>query len=217
MASSDDGVVASRGDGVPLRGLLVDWGGVMTSNMFETFTGFCTREGLSPDVVAKQFRNDPASRELLVGLETGALPEDQFEVAFAEILGVPAPGLIDRMFADGRLDEPMQRAVRKARGHGIRTGLLSNSWGTRRYDRALLAELFDAVVISGEVGMRKPTPEIYTLAAERIGLEPAQCVFVDDLRFNLDPAAELGMTTILHRDSEQTIAELERGFSVNLR
>jgi putative hydrolase of the HAD superfamily len=199
------------------HGLLVDWGGVMTSNMFETFGGFCRREGLSADKVAKQFRSDPASRELLVGLETGALPEEEFEVGFAEILGVRAPGLIDRMFADGKMDEPMQRAVRNARGAGVKTGLLSNSWGTRRYDRALLAELFDGIVISGEVGMRKPTPEIYALAARNVGLEPDQCVFVDDLRFNLDPAAELGMTTILHRDSEQTIAELERVFSVDLR
>ncbi len=208
MASSD-------GDAAP-RGLLIDWGGVMTSNMFETFGGFCQREGLSQDEVARQFRSDPASRELLVGLETGALPELEFEAAFAEILGVQARGLIDRMFADARLDEPMQRAIRNARHAGIKTGLLSNSWGTRRYDRALLAELFDGIVISGEVGMRKPTPEIYTLSAQTVGLEPAQCVFVDDLRFNLDPAAALGMTTILHRASEQTIAELERLFSVDL-
>jgi putative hydrolase of the HAD superfamily len=209
--------MASSSDDAALRGLLIDWGGVMTSNMFETFSGFCTREGLSPDVVAKQFRSDPASRELLVGLETGVLPEEQFEVEFAAILGVPASELIDRMFADGRLDEPMIDAVRNARRAGIKTCLLSNSWGTRRYDRALLAELFDGIVISGEVGIRKPTPEIYELAAERIGLEPRQCVFVDDLRFNLDPAAALGMTTILHRDSEQTIAELERLFGVDLQ
>lgn len=209
--------MASSGDGDGPRGLLVDWGGVMTSNMFETFGGFCRREGLSADKVAKQFRSDPASRELLVGLETGALPEEEFELGFAEILGVPAPGLIDRMFADGKMDEPMQRAVRNARGAGVKTGLLSNSWGTRRYDRALLAELFDGIVISGEVGMRKPTPEIYALAARKVDVEPEQCVFVDDLRFNLDPAAELGITTILHRDSEETIAELERLFSVDLR
>ncbi len=209
--------MASSGDGAQPQGLLVDWGGVMTSNMFETFGGFCLREGLSQDVVAKQFRSDPASRELLVGLETGAMPEEEFEVAFAAILGVQAPGLIDRMFADARLDEPMQRAVRNARRAQIKTGLLSNSWGTRRYDRALLAELFDGIVISGEVGIRKPTPEIYTLSAQTLGLEPDQCVFVDDLRFNLDPAAALGMTTILHRESEQTIAELEQLFSVDLR
>ena len=104
-----------------------------------------------------------------------------------------------------------------ARAAGIATGLISNSWGTRRYDRALLAELFDGVVISGEVGMRKPTPDIYLLGAERIGLEPAQCVFVDDLPFNLEPAAELGMATVHHRGYELTIGELERLLALELR
>ena len=69
------------------------------------------------------------------------------------------------MFAGGGPDAAMQQAVRSARSAGIRTGLVSNSWGTSRYDRALLGELFDGVVISGEVGMRKPAPEIYERGA----------------------------------------------------
>ena len=95
--------------------------------------------------------------------------------------------------------------------------MISNSWGTRRYDRGLLAELFDGIVISGEVGMRKPTPEIYELGAQRIGVEPRACVFVDDLPFNLAPASELGMATVHHTSSEQTITELERLLGVELR
>ncbi len=204
-------------DGSRYRGLLVDWGGVMTSNMFGTFASFCEGEGLEPDAIMHRFRGDPASRELLIELETGTLPEEQFELSFADILGVPAPGLIDRMFAAAQLDEPMIEAVRTARKAGVVTGLISNSWGTRRYDRALLAELFDGVVISGEVGIRKPTPEIYTLGAREIDVDPAQCVFVDDLRFNLPPAVELGMATVLHTESEQTIGELERLLKVQLR
>ena len=199
------------------RGLLVDWGGVMTTDVFESFRAFCEREGISPEAVGEKFRNDRASRELLIGLETGELAEAEFEPRFAAILGVAAPGLIDRLFSGGRLDEAMIGAVRRARAEGIRTGLISNSWGTRRYDRELLAELFDGVVISGEVGMRKPTPAIYELGAERTGLDPAACVFVDDLPFNLKPAAELGMATVRHRDAEQTIAELERLLTVDLR
>jgi epoxide hydrolase-like predicted phosphatase len=199
------------------EGLLLDWGGVMTSSMLGTFQSFCEREGLEPNAVVTRFRSDPTSRDLLVGLETGMLPEEEFEVSFAEILGVCAPGLIDRMFAGASLDEPMHAAVRAARGAGIITGLISNSWGTRRYDRTLLAELFDGVVISGEVGMRKPTPEIYTLGTQRIGVDPERCVFVDDLRFNLPPAADLGMATVLHKDTEQTIAELEQLLAVELR
>jgi epoxide hydrolase-like predicted phosphatase len=199
------------------RGLLVDWGGVMTTDVFASFRTFCAQEGLDPETVGQRFRSDRDSRELLIGLETGALPEHQFEVRFAEILGVEPTGLIERMFAGGRADEAMQSAVRHARAAGIRTGLISNSWGTSRYDRALLAELFDGVVISGEAGVRKPTPEIYELGARSIELDAGACVFVDDLRFNLTPAEELGMATVHHVDPQQTIDELQRLLAVGLR
>lgn len=201
----------------PLRGLLVDWGGVMTTNVFASFRAFCAEEGLDADEVGQRFRSDPVSRELLVGLETGALAEPEFERRFAEVLGVGHDGLIERLFAGGLPDEPMQTAVRRARAAGFRTGLISNSWGTSRYDRALLAELFDGVVISGEVGIRKPTAEIYTLGAEAIDLPPAACVFVDDLGFNLAPARDLGMTTVRHLDADTTIGELETLLGVSLR
>jgi epoxide hydrolase-like predicted phosphatase len=199
------------------RGLLVDWGGVMTTNVFESFRSFCDCEGLSVDVVTNLFRNDQASRELLIGLETGTLDEAEFERGFAAILGVQAQDLIVRLLGTGADDVRMQGAVAAARGAGIRTGLISNSWGTSRYDRALLEQLFDGVVISGEVGIRKPTPRIYELGAEAIELEPGECVFVDDLAFNLSPAAELGMATVHHREAGATIAELERLLAVGLR
>jgi putative hydrolase of the HAD superfamily len=198
------------------QGLLVDWGGVMTTNVFDSFRAFCAEEGLSADEVGQRFRSDPVSRELLVGLEEGTLPEPEFEQRFGEVLGVAPDGLIERMFAHGRPDEAMHRAVRAARRAGVRTGLISNSWGTSRYDRELLAELFDGVVISGEVGMRKPAPEIYRLGAEAIGLAPARCAFVDDLPFNLKPARELGMATVHHTDSAQTVAQLETLLGVAL-
>ena len=139
------------------RGLLVDWGGVMTTDVFASFRAFCEQEGLSPEAVGEMFRRDPASRELLIALETGAMAEAEFEERFGAILGVASPpGMIERLFAGGRSDEAMQEAVRRARAAGVRTGLISNSWGTSRYDRGLLAQLYDGVVISGEVGMRKP-------------------------------------------------------------
>jgi putative hydrolase of the HAD superfamily len=94
--------------------------------------------------------------------------------------------------------------------------VISNSWGTRRYDRDVLERLFDGVVLSGDVGIRKPSPEIYTMGAERIGLDPSVCVFVDDLPFNLPPAVELGMATVHHTSTPETIAELERLFGVEL-
>jgi epoxide hydrolase-like predicted phosphatase len=100
--------------------------------------------------------------------------------------------------------------VRALHDRGVRTAMVSNSWGTRRYPRDLLAELFDGIVISGDEGFRKPDPRMYALGAERIGVEPAQCVFVDDLAFNLDPARELGMAVVHHTGAATTLAELER-------
>ena len=199
------------------RGLLVDYGGVLTTDLFASFRSFCAAEGLEPETVGRRFREDPSCRELLIGLETGKLPEAEFEPEFAAILGVTAPGLIDRLFAGSAPDQAMVDAVLRARRSGVRTGLISNSWGTRRYDRSQLAELFDGVVISGEVGIRKPTLEIYSLGAERISLDPEACVFVDDLPFNLKPAAELGMATVHHVNPEQTIAELEELLGVDLQ
>jgi putative hydrolase of the HAD superfamily len=198
-------------------GLLVDWGGVMTTSVFDAFQTFCVAEGLSPETVSEHFRGHDESRELLIGLETGALPEDEFELRFAAILSVDPAGLIARMFAAAQADATMLGAVRHARAAGVRTGLISNSWGTQGYDRALLAELFDGVVISGEVGIRKPAREIYGLGARALELAPEQCVFVDDLAFNLAPAAKLGMATVHHIASDRTVAELERLLGVALR
>ncbi len=198
------------------RGLLVDWGGVLTTDVFDSFRAFCELEGLAPDAIASAFSNDVDCRNLLIAFETGELPEEEFEVQFAPFLGVAARGLIDRLFAGSAPEEEMIEAVRRARSAGIKTGLVSNSWGTRRYPRALLDELFDGAVISAEVGIRKPSPEIYALGAERIGLEPEACVFVDDLPFNLVPATALGMAAVHHRRAEETIAELERLLGVAL-
>lgn len=198
------------------RGLLIDWGGVLTTNLFASFRAFCADEGLDPERLANAFRRDTSARENLIALEEGRLTEDEFEPRLAAILEVEPEGLVDRMFAGSRAEPEMIDAVRSARAAGVRTGLVSNSWGTRRYPRDVLAELFDGVVISGEVGMRKPAPEIYSMGAERIGLEPRACVFVDDLEFNLEPARELGMSVVHHITPGETIAELERVLGVPL-
>ena len=199
-------------------GLLVDFGGVLTTNVFDSFAEFCRDEGLEPDTVRELFMRDPAARGLLGDLETGRVGDAEFEARFAPMLGVePAEGLISRLFARMRPEERMFDGVAAARRAGIRTGLVSNSWGEEGYDRTRFAELFDAVVISGEIGIRKPAPEIYSLAAERLGRPPERCVFVDDLAGNLKPAREIGMATVLHRDAETTLAELEEHLGVSLR
>src|SRR5919204_1346027 len=117
------------------RGLLVDFGGVLTTDVFLSFQAFCQAEGLSPNTVAQRFRADPGARDLLAELETGKIDEAEFEPRFAELLGVEEhDGLIDRLFAEMRPDEEMVAAVRAARRAGVRTGLISNSWGHGRYD-----------------------------------------------------------------------------------
>jgi HAD superfamily hydrolase (TIGR01509 family) len=111
----------------------------------------------------------------------------------------------------------MLDAVRRAGQAGICTGLISNSWGTGiDYDESLLDELFDGIVISGDVGMHKPEPAIFMLGAERIGVPCAECVFVDDLRENCQGAEEVGMTAVLHRGADTTVPELERLLGVAL-
>jgi epoxide hydrolase-like predicted phosphatase len=199
-------------------GLLIDFGGVMTSNVFESFAAFCRAEGLDPGTVRDRFMQDRAARDLLGELEEGRIANAEFEARFAPMLGVAEPeGLIARLFAGMRPDEPMFDAVVAARRAGVRTGLVSNSWGEEGYDRTRFDELFDVLVISGELGIRKPAPEIYALASERLGRPPERCVFVDDLAGNLKPARELGMATVLHRDAATTIAELEQHLDVSLR
>jgi epoxide hydrolase-like predicted phosphatase len=199
------------------NGLLVDFGGVLTTSPFDSFRAFCEAEGLDPETIGRRFREDRGARQLLIGLEEGTLPEPEFEARFAEVLGVEAADLIERLMGNSSPEPAMLDAVRHARAAGIRTGLISNSWGTSRYDRSQLAELFDGVVLSGEVGMRKPTREIYEMGARSIDLPPERCVFVDDLPFNLKPAQELGMATVHHTEVDETIGELERLLGVALR
>ena len=202
----------------PRSGLLIDWGGVMTSNLMASFSAFCAAEGLDPGALVGIFRANPEARELLFGFEEGRIEESEFEAGLGRLLGVAsAEGLIDRLFSGAMLEEAMVGAVRAARAAGIRTGLISNSWGTARYPHELLGELFDGVVLSGEVGIRKPAPRIYELGARAIGMAPARCVFVDDLPFNLPAAQSLGMATVHHTSAATTIAELERLLGIALR
>jgi putative hydrolase of the HAD superfamily len=201
---------------VARKGLLVDWGGVLTTDLFASFASFCEAEGLEAAKVRDLFRHDEAARGLLVEFECGHVDEPEFERRFAPMLGVEAERLVDRMFAGSAPDAKMVGAVKAARDAGVRTGMISNSWGVHRYPQALMDELFDAVVISGTVGIRKPAREIYVLGLEAIGLAPSDCVFVDDLGFNLKPAKELGMATVLHTDADETVAQLEELLGVAL-
>jgi epoxide hydrolase-like predicted phosphatase len=200
-----------------VKGLLIDFGGVLTTNVFDSFKAFCREEGLPEDSVKKLFREAGEGLALLRRLERGELSAEEFSQQFAPLLGVSPDNLVERLFGGIGPDEAMLAAVRRSRAAGVKTGLISNSWGDGlAYDPALLDELFDAVVISGDVGMHKPEPEIFRLGAERIGVAPEDCVFVDDLRENCAGAEAVGMKAILHRGPEGTLPQLEELLGVPL-
>ena len=185
--------------------------------MWEGFDEFCRSEGIEQGMVRKLFKQEPEALADLRLLETGEIEPAEFERRFGPRLGVAeTEGLIERMFAAVGPDEEVIAAVRSARDAGVRTGLISNSWGTSIYDPDALEGMFDEIVISGDVGLHKPQPEIYKLAAERLGAAPEECVFVDDLRENVRGAEEVGMTAVLHRDTAATLARLEELFGLTL-
>lgn len=109
----------------------------------------------------------------------------------------------------------MNGLVHRAKKMGFKTALLSNSWGNN-YPRDGWDEMFDQVVISGEVGMRKPDPEIFHYTLDLLKVDPKESVFVDDLVHNVKGATDLGMIGVLHVDYESTKKELEIIFDIKL-
>ena len=136
-------------DGQARSGLLIDWGGVLTTNLFASFHAYCLQAQIDPKKLLGRFRSDPQARDLLIALEKGELAEGDFERQFAALLDVEPAGLIDGLFAGVQPDAAMVAAVRDARSAGVRTALVSNSWGVHRYPHDMFSELFDGVVISG--------------------------------------------------------------------
>jgi epoxide hydrolase-like predicted phosphatase len=204
--------------------LVVDFGGVLTTPLQDSFLMFSEALGIELQdlvrVALKAYTGD--TDPLVVAFETGAISDEEFSKEFAARLSeetgvaVDAEKLVDRMFGGMRLEEGMLDAVEAAKRHGFKTGLLSNSWGLGSYPRERLAEIMDVIVISGEVGMRKPDPEIFRLTIEKLGLPPEGCVFVDDHPGHLKAAQEVGLKTVLHREPGQTIPELEALFGITL-
>ena len=199
------------------RALVVDFGGVLTTPLQEAMFRFAEGAGIELQHLARAALGGYMGSDdsLVFGFEKGQISQEEFAKAFAERLReesgieVDPETLIQRLFGGLELEESMFTAVERARAHGLKTGLLSNSWGTALYPRARLDPIFDVQVISGEVGLRKPDPAIFELTTSRLGVPSETCVFVDDHPGHLTAAAEAGMTTVLHREPARTIAELE--------
>lgn len=208
-----------------IKGVLIDWGGVLTTSLSEAIGAWLAADRIDVphyrDVMTRMVDGAyadgaAAARENLIhALERGEIETAAFERALAARLrtidGEPpvAEGILTRMFAAFHPVEPMYDMLRAARAAGLRTCLVSNSWGAE-YPREGWDEVFDGVVISGEVGMRKPEEGIFRHALDLIGLEAHQCVFIDDIEANINAARRLGIHGIHHTEPAATLAELER-------
>jgi putative hydrolase of the HAD superfamily len=212
-----------------IEALVVDYGGVLTSPLEATMQAWCDADQIEPEDLRAVMREwlgpsyaDEAAVNPAHALERGEIEVPDFERQLAARLrtrngrAVPAEGLLTRMFAGFREQRPMIEVVRRVRAAGLKTALLSNSWGLG-YDRAGWETLFDVVVISGEVRMRKPDAQIYLHCARELGVSPQRCVFVDDLTPNVAGAAAVGMVGVRHVSTEQTLEELEALLGMRLR
>ena len=213
---------------LPYAGLIVDWGGVLTTDINSSVRRWADRHAVDLTAYADIMRGwlgPEGELEAMVNpihaLERGEIEVPHFEEGLAGELSrrtgaaVAAEGLLTRMFDEFEHAHDMNALVRRARDIGIRTALLSNSWGDF-YPRDLWDGMFDVVVISGEVGMRKPDSEIFHLTLDHMELGPSDCVFVDDLPHNITAAADLGIVGVRHVSYDETLTELQALFGVDL-
>jgi putative hydrolase of the HAD superfamily len=204
------------------RAVITDWGGVLTTPILSTVRAWIEADGIDWDSYVAVMRSwvvqaygSGGETNPIHALERGECTSAYFEQLLAGQLhrvdgeAVVAEGLLRRMFAASLPVPAMYDAIRALRGAGLRTALLSNSWGCDEYPRADFPGLFDLVVLSGEVGMRKPEDAIFRHATRELGLNPAECVFIDDMKANVAAAAECGMTGVLHTETAATVAALQ--------
>ncbi|HEX5018642.1 MAG TPA: HAD family phosphatase [Actinomycetes bacterium] len=211
-----------------LRGLIVDFYGVLTDGIDSAMRAWSELDDIDythfQDAMAGwfgDFGGFEARFNPVHALERGEMEIPDFEKELASRLmrrdGTPVQpdGLVERMFSRFEHAHDMAGLVRRAKASGVRTALLSNSWGDQ-YLRDGWHNMFDEVVISGEVGMRKPERRIFEHTLAELGLPAKECVFVDDHVANIRAAAELGIVGVWHRGYDETARELEALFARNL-
>ena len=198
--------------------VISDFGGVLTTPLIDAFASVQDRVGIPPKTFGEALRGLAKDGDNpLFELERGEITEKDFQKQLADglepLLGHrpviedfglllfealdPNPGMID--------------LIREVRRDGIRTSLLTNNvkeWEPKWRSMMPIDELFETVVDSAFVGCRKPDPRIYELTLERIGLEPGQCIFIDDMEINVDAANELGIHGVHFRETAQARAEV---------
>ncbi|WP_416484700.1 HAD-IA family hydrolase [Streptomyces sp. CL12] len=201
-------------------GLILDFGGVLTTSVAACASGFDRRAGLRDGTFLSVIAKDPEGVRLYADLERGAISQDEWNERTAALLGTGGDNLLGRVLEDLHPAPEMIAAVAAARAAGVKTGIFSNSLGSGPYDIYSGYDLHanhDVVLISESYKMRKPDPELYTIMLGLMELPGEACVFVDDTARNLPPAEELGIATVLATDSVSTITRVEALLGLSLR
>lgn len=199
-----------------VRAVISDFGGVLTNPLWEAFAGWNERVGADPGVLGMALQKAAEERgdHPLYELERGELSEAEFTaIVQAQLPGeIQLAGFREIYFAHLHPNEPMIELMRELRERGLRMAMLTNNvreWEPLWRAKLPVDEIFEVVVDSAFVGMRKPERAIYELTLERLGdVRAEECVFVDDVDVNCATATELGMTAVHYRSPEQAIAEL---------
>ncbi|MEU5954403.1 HAD family phosphatase [Streptomyces sp. NPDC047525] len=206
-----------RPDASP-RAVLTDFGGVLTTSVLDSFRSYSARVSDDPLLIERLFREDAEASALLVEHECGRMSEAEFERGISGRLRekgteVVAAGLVAAIGAGMRPDEKMLAALKGLRAQGVPVAIVSNALGDDCYQGYDLDALADIVVISSDIGSRKPGRRIFQTACDRLGVEPTACVMIDDLEHNLRGAARLGIRSLHHVDSDETARALGELFA----
>jgi putative hydrolase of the HAD superfamily len=208
-----------------IEAVIFDFGGVLTSSPFEAFARYETERGLPVDII----RRTNAANHLenaWAKFERAEVDIDTFDKLFAEesrALGAEVRGRDVLPLLQGDLRPEMVEALKRIKAQ-FKTGCITNNLpanaiGSMTGRSLYIAEvmvLFDHVVESAKIGLRKPDPRIYRMMVETLKVDPKKCVYLDDLGVNLKPAREMGMTTIKVASGAQAIAELEAATGLKL-
>jgi len=208
-----------------IEAVIFDFGGVLTSSPFEAFARYETERGLPVDII----RRTNAANHLenaWAKFERAEVDIDTFDKLFAEesrALGAEVRGRDVLPLLQGDLRPEMVEALKRIKA-GLKTGCITNNLpanaiGSMTGRSLYIAEvmvLFDHVIESAKIGLRKPDPRIYKMMVETLKVDPRNCVYLDDLGVNLKPAREMGMTTIKVTSGAQAIAELEKATGLKL-
>lgn len=197
-----------------LRGLILDFAGVLTADPRPTHRLWAESEGLHAEAWRAALNDSADGRRLYAALEIGQLGQVEWNAQTAALLGehIDPANLMGRAWSKVPAAQRMAALARAAKEAGYRLALLSNSFGLEPfnpYEHVGIWDLFDVHVISEVVGMAKPDPAIYRLTLDCLGLPGTACVFVDDHPVNLPPAEALGITTVLATNEDKAVSELE--------